>query len=131
MDLSEVFATTDAQEAGSYFELTDPVRGQATGIKLLIAGPDSKVSKAALLNLERESQRASGRNGAVAGERRDQLMEEFLCKVVLGWEAKEKGKPVPFTEENLLRLIRAGMWVRAQIDGFAGDRTPYFKALKG
>ncbi len=35
----------------------------------------------------------------------------------------EYGKPIPFTRANVLRLLRAGHWVQAQIDALASNRA--------
>lgn len=128
MDLSDVIKSAEAQDGGHAFELLDPVHGSPTGIKLTIAGPDSKIAKNAHAAMLKEGNRIANRKGGETAADRERVMEIFLCTVTLGWEVKEKGKPVPFSQENLLRLIRAGAWVRAQMDVFAGDRSPYFQA---
>ena len=128
MDLSEIIKTAEAQDVGHTFELLDPVQNEPTGLKLTIAGPDSKVAKTARLAMEKEVNRLSSRRSGITAVDRDRLMEEFFAAVTLGWEVTEKGKAVPFSKENFLRLLRAGTWVRSQIDAFAGDRSPYFKA---
>lgn len=127
MDLSEVIKSAEAQDAGHVFELLDPVSGDPTGLKLRIVGPDSKVAKDARLAVEKEVARLSARRGGITAEDRDRLMEDLYATLVIGWDVKEKGKAVPFSKEALLRLLRAGTWVRAQVDAFAGDRGPYFK----
>ena len=128
MDLSEIAKSASAQDEGSWHELISPVDARPTGIRLRIAGPDSEVSRKARQTMEREVNRLGSRAGGLTPEAREKLMDEYFATVTLDWEAKEKGKPVPFSKDALLRLLRAGLWVRAQIDGFAGDRSPYFKA---
>jgi hypothetical protein len=127
MDLSEIVKSTSAQDAGHEFELLDPVRGEPTGIKLTVAGPDSEIARKARHEMEKEINRQSARRGGLTPEGREQIMDEFFGTVVLGWNAKEAGKAVPFSKEAFLRLLKAGTWVRAQVDAFAGDRSPYFK----
>ena len=128
MDLNEIVKSTSAQDAGSEFELLDPVRGEPTGIKLTVAGPDSEIQRKARFEMEKEIGRQSSRRGGLTPEVREQIMDEFFASVVLGWNAKENGKPVPFSKEAFLRLLKAGTWVRGQVDIFAGDRGPYFKS---
>lgn len=130
MDLSEISGLSAAQEKGYEFELLDPVHGTPTGLKLLIAGPDSDITRKARQDMERELTRLSGRTGGLTPEGRERLMDGFLFSLTLGWDVQEKGKPVAFSKENFQRLLRAGTWVRAQIDTFANDRSPYFPAAK-
>lgn len=127
MDLSDITNSAGAQEKGHEFELLDPVRGDPTGIKLRLAGPDSQISRKARQTLEREVSRLSNRSGGMSPEARERLMDDFFAAITLDWTVKEKGKSVPYSKDAFLRLLRAGLWVRAQIDGFAGDRSPYFK----
>lgn len=128
MDLSEILKTAEAQNSGHSFELLDPVRGEPTGITLIVAGPDSTISKTAFQAMVKEGDRLSARKAAVTSADKERLMDEFFATIVIGWDAKEKGKPVPFSKDAFLRLLRAGAWVRAQVDAFAIDRSPYFKA---
>lgn len=127
MDLTDISKLAADQEAGHEFELLDPVRGDPCGITLKIAGPDSAIVRKARHEMEREITRQSQRRNGLTPESREQLMDEFFAAIVLGWNAKESGKAVPFSKEAVMRLLKAGTWVRAQVDAFAGDRTPYFK----
>lgn len=126
MDLTEITNAAGSQEKGHEFELLDPVRGGPTGIKLRIAGPDSEISRKARQAVEREYNRLSARTGGMTPEAKERVMDTFFASIVLGWNVKEDGKALPFSRDNFLRLLRAGLWVRAQVDSFAGDRSPYF-----
>jgi hypothetical protein len=128
MDLSEIIKAADAQDKGHAFELLDPVHGEPTGVKLIVAGPDSQIAKSAREVMAKEAARLEARRGGMTSADQTRLMEDYLSAVTIGWDAKEKGKAVPFSKDAFLTLLRAGTWVRAQVDGFAGDRSPYFKA---
>tara|TARA_R110002020_G_scaffold5179_4_gene21930 strand:- start:12487 stop:12879 length:393 start_codon:yes stop_codon:yes gene_type:complete len=126
MELNDLSKIASDQEAGHEFELLDPVQSDPTGIKLTIAGPDSEIARNARFEMEREIARLSKRKDGLTPEARDGLMNDYFCTVTLGWNVTEAGEPVPFSKPNLLRLIKAGAWVRGQIDLFAADRSPYF-----
>lgn len=128
MELSDLSRLTDEQEAGHAFELRDPVHGQPTGIKFTIAGPDSKIAKKALADMARSVTQLGRRNIDPSPAERIRINDDYLFAVTLGWDVKEKGKAVPFNRDNFQRVVEAGIWIRAQIDGFAVDRSPYFKA---
>jgi hypothetical protein len=60
----------------------------------------------------------------VTAEQREKARLNCLARCVLGWEATEDGKPVPFTHANLLRILKV-LWVQAQVDAFAADRRNF------
>lgn len=129
MDLNDLTKLAADQDAGHEFSLLDPVSGKPLDMKVRIAGPDSQIAKKAREAMEAEiaklqSRRSTG--GIVSPEAREALMVDYLFAVTLGWHVKEGGQALPFSKENFTRLLNAGTWVRAQIDLFAGDRSPYF-----
>lgn len=128
MELSDLSRLADEQDAGHSFELRDPVHGEPTGIRLTIAGPDSKIAKKARAAMEQAIAKANRRGGEIPPQERARIVDDFLFAVTISWDVKEKGKPVAFARETFQRLVDAGVWVRGQIDLFAGDRSPYFKA---
>ncbi len=127
MDLSELTKLAADQDAGHTFELFNPENGAPVGIKVTVAGPDSERTRKAYFHMQREITRLSARKNGLTPEKREELSADFLFAVTMGWEVKEGGKELPFTKENFARLMKAGAWVRAQIDTFAGDRAPYFE----
>src|SRR3989338_101186 len=102
MQLNEIEGFAEDQDRGAWLELLDPVKGQQTGLRVKVAGPDSATQARARL--------ARGGNWA---------------RCVVAWEVQADGKPVPFSFENVLRLLRAGVWVQSQIDAFAADRRRF------
>jgi hypothetical protein len=129
MDLGDIITNSEAQDRGLWFDLPNPITGAATGIRLLIAGPDSRAQKRAQINMVDAMTEASDMDGRVSATDREKLRQSALAQAVLDWECSEGGNPVPFTHDAVLRLIRAARWVEAFIDTRAADRAPYFKPL--
>lgn len=129
MQLNDLSRLADEQDAGHSFELRDPVQGEPLGIRLTIAGPDSKIANKARAEVERSIAHHTRKGGEVPPRERQRIMDDFLAAVTLGWDAKEDGQDVPFSRESFQRLLDAGQWVRGQVDLFAGDRSPYFKTV--
>ena len=131
MQLSDLSRLADEQDQGRFFDLRDPIQGEPTGIKFKIAGPDSKIAKKARLETEREITKHAKRGGGeVPPQDRARIMDDFYFALTIGWDITEGGQPVPFSRENFQRVLDAGLWIRAQIDFFAGDRSPYFAAAE-
>ncbi|WP_102960223.1 hypothetical protein [Mangrovicella endophytica] len=124
MTLDEVLANIADQDRGREFELVDPVTGQPTGIKLWIVGPDSDTATRSRIALYDELAEVADADGRVGAENREKANLNSLARHVLRWEISEAGEPVPFTTQNLLRLLRVN-WVRQQVDGFASDRAAH------
>lgn len=127
MDLEAILANVVDQDRGAWLELRHPVSGKKTGIRLLVAGPDSRTAGAARLDLADELAGAMDIDGRVAAELRDAARVRSLARLVLDWSVSEKGEAVPFSQPNLLRLVRV-LWVQVQLDAFAGDRQNFMGA---
>ncbi|SFB82463.1 hypothetical protein [Tropicimonas isoalkanivorans] len=125
MDLSDILADAQDQDRGREFELADPVTGKPTGIKLRIAGPDSATQNRARLRLSDDLAEAADPDGRVPADARERLRLECLAACVLGWEIEEDGKPIPFSQANVVRLLKSAAWVQAQVDDFASNRSAF------
>jgi hypothetical protein len=125
VDLSDIRADAQDQDRGREFKLADPVTGQPVGIRLRIAGPDSATQHRAQLRLADDLADAAGENGRVTAAVREDLRLAALASCVLGWDVTENGQPVPFTQANVVRLLKAAQWVQAQVDAFASDRAAF------
>jgi hypothetical protein len=126
MDLSELSKLASDQDAGHWWDLLHPTNGDPVGIRVKLVGPDSDKARKARFRMEREFTKLQNRKNGGTPEGREELMISFLFELVLEWEVKEAGQVLPLTRENFTRLLKAGTWVRSQIDAFAGDRSPYF-----
>lgn len=125
MQLSEILSTVDEQSAGRWFEALHPVTGEAAGLRLKLAGPDSRQQAEALAIMTDELAEAADAEGRVTGQDREAIRRRFLARIVLDWEATEDGKPVPFSFSAVLRLMGVA-WVRSQVDAYGAARAPYF-----
>lgn len=124
-DLTAILADAQDQDRGREFELRDPVTGDATGIKLRVAGPDSATQNRAQLALSDALADAADIEGRVGAAARQSARLDSLAACVLGWEISENGEPLPFTHANVVRLLRSAIWVREQIEDFASARAAF------
>ncbi|GGO55245.1 hypothetical protein SAMN05444398_103284 [Roseovarius pacificus] len=125
MQLDDIRAFSADQDRGQWFDLVDPVKGKPTGIRVKLAGPDSEVQNRARLRLADDLSEVADAEGRVSAEARERARIDSLARCVLDWEISEDGEPVPFTHANVVRFLRAGAWVQAQVDGFASDRAAF------
>lgn len=127
MDLNDVLANVADQDRGRMLEIVNPWTGEATGMKWWIAGPDSDTQHRARIAMmdELADVSASSADGTVSAEARETARLHCLAKCVLRWEMEQDGKPIPFGQKNIIRVFRAGAWIQAQVDAFAGDRARF------
>lgn len=124
MQLDDILSNVADQDRGREFELVDPVEGKPTGIKFRVAGPDSETQHRARISLMDELSEMADVDGRVSAENREKARLSCLGRCVLGWEINEDGKPVPFSQKNVVRVLRV-QWVQEQVDAFAGDRSAF------
>jgi hypothetical protein len=124
VQLNEIVANVADQDKGRELKLVDPFTGEPTGIKLTVAGPDSDTARRARLKLADELAESADDAGHVSGENREKARLNCLAALVLRWDVREGGKPVPFTTGNVLRLLRV-QWVELQVDSFAANRRNF------
>ena len=125
MQLNDILADAQDQDRGRDFDLLDPVTGKVLGIKLRIAGPDSATQGRARLQMVDDLAEMADSNGRVSAADREKARLNTLARCVLGWDVKEDGQPVPFSQANVLRFLKAALWVQQQVDGFASDRAAF------
>jgi hypothetical protein len=127
MNFSDLANIAEDQDKGRWLELIDPYEGKKTGIRLLIAGPDGDIQRRARIKMADDLVDLADDEGRISGENRELARQRMLARCVIGWEVAEDGKPVPFTFDNVLRLLKAGRWVIEQVDDFAGSRRAFAK----
>lgn len=125
MTLEDIIANIADQDKGKEFELVDPVDGKPTGIKFRVAGPDSETQHRARLALTDELAEMADDRGRVTAEQRERARINSLARCVLGWTIEENGKPIPFNQKNVVRVLMAGTWIQQQVDAFASDRAAF------
>jgi hypothetical protein len=125
MDLNDVFSNIADQDRGRLLEVVDPWTGEPAGIRFRIAGPDSEVQHRARIEMMDELADAADTEGKVSAEARERARLNCLAKCCLLMEIEEDGKSVAMSHKNVLRVLRAGTWIQAQVDAFAGDRRNF------
>jgi len=124
MDFDAIIANVADQEKGQWFDLLDPVKGEPTGIRFNVTGPDSATQRKAELSLADELAEIADIDGRVTAEQRDKARIRALAACVLDWEIEQDGAAIPFNTANVIRVLRAAKWIEAQFDGFASHRGP-------
>jgi hypothetical protein len=122
MTLNEIESQSSDQEKGRWFGLLDPVDGKPVGIRLRIAGPDSRTQRRAELQMTDDLADAMAADGRVSAEARRAIRLRTLAAVVLDWQLDED---LPCTTTNVARLLGAARWVEEQVDRAAADRAAY------
>lgn len=125
MDLSDVLANVADQDRGRELTIIDPWTGEKTGMVFWIVGPDSDTQRRARIEMMDELAEAAAADGTVSAEAREAARLTCLAKCVLRWDITEGGRPLPFGQKNIVRVFRAGAWIQAQVDAFAGDRAKF------
>lgn len=125
MQLNDILADAQDQDRGRDFDLLDPVTGKPVGITLRIAGPDSATQARARLQMVDDLAEVADADGRVSAVDREKARINTLARCVLGWDVKEDGQPVPFSQANVVRFLKAAHWVQQQVDGFASDRAAF------
>lgn len=126
MELRDVLAMVEDQDRGRWFDLLHPVTGAPVGIRLLVAGPDSRRQAEALALLTDELAEAAGPDGRVSGKDRAECHRRLVARCVLDWVCHEDGAPLPFSFDRCRRLLSVA-WVQSQADAFAAARSVWFE----
>lgn len=124
-DLTDLYGNREDQDAGAWFEALDPITGKPTGLKFLVAGPDSVVQAKAALALVDELSASADDDGRVSAEARERARINQLARAILAWEMREDGEPLLCSHVNKVRALKAGTWLQAQIDARASSRRPF------
>lgn len=124
MDFSDVASNVIDQDRGAWFEAINPWDGTPTGMKFLIAGPDSATQRRARIEQMDHLVAVAQPDGTASFEDREKARVAALAKCIKDWVVQEDGHPLPFTHKNAVRLLGV-TWLQAQIDSFAGDRSPF------
>lgn len=125
MTLEEILDNVADQDRGRECELTDPVTGEPTGIKLLVVGPDSKTAHDARIAMTDELMEMTRHDGTVSGEDRERARLNCLARLIVRWEQPDgMGNFIALSHANIMKLLRVS-WVEAQIDAFASNRAHF------
>lgn len=125
MELNDLISASADHERGAWLELAHPVTGALTGMRVKLAGPDSDTQARARLRMADDLGEYAELDGTLTAEKREKARLDCLARCVLDWDMTEDGQLLPFTHKNVVRFLRAGTWVQAQVDAFAGDRRNF------
>lgn len=127
MRLDTLASLVEAHDKGTWLDIRDPVRGEPIGLRFLVAGPDSCRQREARSEAADFTARHASRHprGLVAAATREAAAIRMLAECVIDWEVAEGGEEAPFSRATVQRLLRAGDWLRAQVDAFAASYEPY------
>lgn len=125
MTLEDILANVADQDRGRPLDIVDPWTGQPIGMTWWVAGPDSATQHRARIELMDELTERAAPDGTLSAADREAARLNCLAKTVLRWEFANGLEPVEFTQANILRFLRAGTWLQAQVDAFAGNRGAF------
>lgn len=125
-DLSSLSDLTSLQESGAEIDITHPGTGEPLGIKMVIAGPDSKRQKAATSLIV--SERAEMRLRKITAGRLEDEGLRIAASSILSWSGvMENGKEVEYSPSAALSLLTRYPFIREQVAAYANDRANFLK----
>lgn len=110
-------------------EITDPISGEFTGIRITVASPDSAKYRQISMKIQNEQLTYAMKNkGKTSAERLANNALEVLVGATVAWEGiTEGGKELPCTPENVRKVYEEVSFIKDQIDEFLGDARNFFK----
>lgn len=125
MTLDEIKSNLVDQDKGRWLDVVDPWEGKETGLRLLIAGPDSQTQHKARIAMMDELADAADVQGKVSFEGREKARINCLARCVLDWDiASDFGLNAKFGHAAVVKVLQVA-WIQHQADGFAGDRVHF------
>lgn len=129
MDLSKL-NSAEACDSGATYEVVHPSTGEPLGIKITLAGIDSKVYRDAQRKLSNKRLKQTFGKGVV---NKTPTVEEFeaetvdiLAKCTISWEnVVWEGKDLPCNYDTAKMIYLNLIWLRDQVDAFINDRANF------
>lgn len=125
VDLSTFLADLEATNEPKPLDIKNPMTGESTGIVFWIAGPYSRVQEAAKDYVAKAAQRLTDGGKKISPEALQSLAIAQLARCVVRWEINDHGMAVPFSVDNVERVLRDSRAIRQQVDEFAGSFDPW------
>jgi hypothetical protein len=123
-DFASIDGHIEAQEAGKAVAITLP-GGKATGLMILVAGPDSDRVKNAI----RWGRDRSSSTETLSDEAREDIQRETTARCCVGWSgARYNGKETPFSIEEAVRWFKKWPFAQRQVSDATGDVVRFMKA---
>jgi len=125
MTLDAILGNLTDQEKGRWLEVVDPWDGKPTGLRLLIAGPDSQTQNKARIAMMDELAAAADVDGKASFEAREKARINCLARCVVNWDiAADFGLNAKFGHAAVVKILQVA-WIEHQADAFAGDRAHF------
>lgn len=125
MTLDEINSNLVDQDKGRWLEVVDPWDGKPTGLRLLIAGPDSETQNKARIAMMDELAAAADTEGKASFEAREKARINCLARCVIGWDiAADFGLNAKFGHAAVVKVLQVA-WIQQQVDAFAADRANF------
>lgn len=125
MTLDEINSNLVDQDKGRWLEVVDPWDGKPTGLRLLIAGPDSETQNKARIAMMDELAAAADVDGKASFEAREKARVNCLARCVLNWDiAADFGLNAKFGHAAVVKVLQVA-WIQQQADAFAADRANF------
>lgn len=125
MTLDEINSNLVDQDKGRWLEVVDPWDGKPTGLRLLIAGPDSQTQHKARIAMMDELAAAADAEGKASFEAREKARINCLARCVINWDiAADFGLNAKFGHAAVVKVLQVA-WIQQQADAFAADRANF------
>lgn len=125
MTLEQITANLVDQDKGRWLEVVEPWEGKPTGLRLLIAGPDSQTQNKARIAMMDELASSADLDGRASFEARERARINCLARCVLNWDiAADFGLDAKFGHAAVVKVLQVA-WIQQQTDAFAGDRSNF------
>ena len=127
-DLSSFDDVVKVQEEGYDLDILHPISGEAIGITIRIAGPDSARARRAANRSINESMRAQRLKRPTAEDAYARSLQH-LAGLVVEWSGVMlDGQELPPSNENCLLVFTRFPWIANQVDVAANDRSLFTRA---
>ncbi|NSX94506.1 hypothetical protein [Agrobacterium tumefaciens] len=125
MTLDDINSNLVDQDKGRWLEVVDPWDGKPTGLRLLIAGPDSQTQHKARIAMMDELAAAADVDGKASFEAREKARINCLGRCVINWDiAADFGLDAKFGHAAVVKVLQVA-WIQQQADAFAADRANF------
>ena len=106
MTLDEINSNLVDQDKGRWLEVVDPWDGKPTGLRLLIAGPDSDTQNKARIAMMDELAAAADTEGKASFEAREKARINCLARCVINWDiAADFGLNAKFGHAAVVKVL--------------------------
>lgn len=125
MTLDDINGNLIDQDKGRWLDVAEPWEGKPTGLRLLIAGPDSQTQNKARIAMMDELAAAADVDGKASFEAREKARINCLARCVINWDiAADFGLNAKFGHAAVVKVLQVA-WIQQQADAFAADRANF------